>query len=345
MPVLPRSGDRGYQAMLTPEVSMMSPLYPLRFEPIYRRYLWGGRRLETVLSKRLGPGEDYAESWEICDREADQSVVTAGALVGTRLCDLVSQRGAELLGRHAPQARFPLLFKFIDAQKHLSVQVHPDDARAALLTPPDLGKTEAWVILAAEPGSSIYSGLKRGFDRQAFERELARGTCELCLHRFEPKAGDCLLLPAGMVHALGAGLVVAEIQQASDTTYRVFDWNRVGPDGKPRQLHIEQALEAIDYGLGPAQPQIPQATQNPHVSRLASCDKFVLDRWSFDSPQVLGGDNRCHLLAVLEGEVCVPDDPVGDPLRFGGTMLVPASTGPLILQPRGRTTLLCAYLP
>jgi mannose-6-phosphate isomerase len=323
----------------------MPPLYPLRFEPILRRYIWGGRRLETVLGKRLGGGEDYAESWEICDHGADQSVVTAGPLAGTRLCDLVSQRGDELLGRNSPQARFPLLFKFIDAHKPLSVQVHPDDARAALLTPPDLGKTEAWVILAAEPGSLIYAGLKRGFDRQAFERELARGTCELCLHRFEPQIGDCLLLPAGMIHALGAGLVVAEIQQASDTTYRVFDWNRVGPDGKPRQLHLEQSLEAIDYGLGPAQPQVPQATAEPHVSRLAACDKFILDRWVFDSPKQVGGDDRCYLLAVLEGEVAVQGDAGDGPLGVGGTMLLPAAIGSVRLEPRGPATLLCAYLP
>src|SRR5262249_18609030 len=153
-----------------------------------------------------------------------------------------------------------------------------------------------------------------GFDRPALERELSRGTCELCLHRFEPKPGDCLLLPAGMIHALGAGLVVAEIQQASDTTYRLFDWNRVGADGKPRQLHLEQALEASDYGLGPAQPQVPQSTAESHIKRLAACDKFVLDRWEFDSVQSIGGDDRCYLLAVVAGEVLVEGDPKSQPL-------------------------------
>src|SRR5690606_25050283 len=128
---------------------------------------------------------------------------------------------------HAPQPRFPLLFKLLDAQKTLSVQVHPDDRRAALLNPPDYGKTEAWVVLDAEPGSLIYAGLKRGFDRHALAREIARGTVELCLHRFEPQPGDCVFIPAGVVHALGTGLLIAEIQQSSDTTYRLFDWNRV----------------------------------------------------------------------------------------------------------------------
>ena len=153
------------------------------------------------------------------------------------------------------------MFKFLDAQKTLSVQVHPNDDQAARLDPPDLGKTEAWVVLAAEPGSRIYAGLKRGFDRHALEREVHRGTCELCLHSFEPQPGDCVFIPAGTVHALGAGLVVAEIQQASDTTFRLFDWNRVDRDGKPRPLHIRESLDTINYLRGQVQPQTPAATE------------------------------------------------------------------------------------
>ena len=217
----------------------MQPLYPLQFTPIFRHYVWGGRKLGTLLGKQIGQGNDYAESWELVDRGDDQSRVADGPLVGTTLGDLRADRGQELFGRHHPQSRFPLLFKFLDCEKMLSVQVHPDDAQAAQLTPPDFGKTEAWVVLAAEPNSVIYAGLKRGFDRHALEREVHRGTCELCLHRLEPKPGDCLFLPAGAVHALGAGLVIAEIQQTSDATFRLFDWNRLGADGKPRPLHVE----------------------------------------------------------------------------------------------------------
>ena len=149
----------------------MPELYPLRFQPIFRRYVWGGRRLESVLGKPLGEGGDYAESWEIVDHGDDQSVVTAGAFAGTTLNELVTTHGQELLGMHDPQARFPLLFKLLDAHRALSVQVHPDDTRAAKLDPPDLGKTEAWVVLHADPGSLIYAGLKRGFDREALARE------------------------------------------------------------------------------------------------------------------------------------------------------------------------------
>lgn len=319
-------------------------LYPLRFQPIYRRYIWGGRRLESVLGKQLADGGDYAESWEIVDHGKDQSVVAAGPLQGERLGNLVASRGAELFGRHWPQQRFPLLFKFLDAHRSLSLQVHPDDAMAAQLNPPDLGKTEAWVILHAEPGSLIYSGLKRGFDRPAIEREVNRGTIELCLHRVEPRVGDCLFIPAGTVHALGAGLVVAEIQQASDTTFRLFDWNRVGPDGNPRPLHVAQSLRAIDYQRGPVTPQIPQETDRPFVVRLVACDKFVLDRWELEQSEEIGGDNRFHIVAMLRGEIDVEGDPLGRPLRTGQTMLLPADRRTSLVA-RGKAVLLDAYLP
>ena len=323
----------------------MNALYPLRFRPIFRRYIWGGRRLETVLQKTLGPGDDYAESWEICDLGRDQSVVTAGPLEGLTLGRLVADAGPKILGRHHGQTRFPLLLKFLDAAKTLSVQVPPDDARAAKLDPPDMGKTEAWVVLAAEPGGTIYAGLKPGTDRDVLQQAIRNGTCDRQLHRFQPKPGDCVLLPAGTIHALGKGLLVAEIQQASNTTYRLFDWNRLGADGKPRTLHIEQGLEAVDFGQGPIEPQPPQPTDRPTVSRLAQCDKFILDRWRFDRPQPAGGDQRSHIISVLEGSVGVEGDPSEMTLSRGQTVLLSACLGQVRLTPQGRTMLLDAYLP
>lgn len=319
--------------------------YPLRFEPLFRRYLWGGRRLQTVLGKQIGEGDDYAESWEIVDHGPDQSVVMAGECAGKSLQDLVKESGQELFGRHHPQSQFPLLFKFLDAHHNLSVQVHPNDEQGQRLDPPDLGKTEAWVVLHAEPGSLVYAGLKRGFDRQAFEREVNRGTTELCLHRFEPHVGDCIFIPAGTVHALGAGLIIAEIQQASDTTFRVFDWNRVGPDGQPRPLHIEQALNVIDYATGPVAASQPLPTERSHVSRLVACDKFVLDRWEFDATQTIGGDDRCHILAILEGEMRVSGDPMDEPLTKGQALLLPAATDECRLITTAETQMLDMYLP
>ena len=332
----------------------MIPLYPLTFQPLLKRYLWGGRRLGTVLGKPLGEGGDYAESWEVVDHGKDQTIVASGSLAGMTLGELVRTRGAELFGKSAPQNRFPLLFKYLDSQRDLSVQVHPDDAAAARLDPPDLGKTEAWVILDALPGAKVYAGLVPGLDRAGLAREVAAGRTEQCLAWFEPRPGDCLFIPAGTVHALGAGLLVAEIQQASDTTYRLFDWNRVGLDGQPRQLHIEQAPRAIDYSATRIQPQTPQPTERPQVERLVACDKFVLDRWRVEPALLplplgegqgeglsIGGDERFHIVSVLEGQARLAELH----LSRGQTVLLPASLGAVPLLAKETCTLLDMYLP
>jgi mannose-6-phosphate isomerase len=322
-------------------INTMPPLEPLRFRPLFKEYVWGGRRLGTVLGKPIGDGDRYAESWEIVDHGADQSVVAEGPLAGKTLHELVIDDGTALFGRHHPQPQFPLLLKFLDAQLTLSVQVHPNDAQAARLDPPDLGKTEAWIVLAAEPGSKIYAGLQPGVDRARLERELAAGTCDHCLHQVEPRVGDCIFLEAGTVHALGEGILIAEIQQASNTTFRLFDWNRLDRDGKPRPLHIQESLDTIDYQRGPVAPQVPQPTDRPHVERLVACDKFVLDRWRFDAPEKCGGDDRCHIVANLEGEIRVHDQS----FVRGQSFLIPASCRDAIIEPRGHAVLLDMYLP
>lgn len=319
---------------------MDQPLYPLRFRPCFRRAVWGGRRLATLLQKPIGSELDYAESWEVVDHGDDQSVVAEGAYCGHTLHELIQSKGPDILGIHDSYQSFPLLFKFLDAHQPLSVQVHPNDEQAAQLDKPDLGKTEAWVILHAEPGSVLYAGLKRGFDRRSLEREVRRGTTELCLNRITPQTGDCFFIPAGVVHALGAGIVVAEIQQASDTTFRLFDWNRTGSDGRPRVLHVEQSLETINYDYGPVSAQQPQPTDNPRVQELVACDKFVLRRWQWHDRQTIGGDQRCRILAVLAGELRIERDPCPTPLRTGATALLPATIGPLELAPSGPVTML-----
>ncbi len=305
----------------------MTSLYPLRFRPIFRQYIWGGRRLETLLGKRLGEGEHYAESWEVVDHGADQSVVSAGPLAGRSLHELVERWGMELLGRAGERRdRFPLLLKFLDAQRDLSVQVHPDDTQAARLDPPDYGKTEAWYVIHADPGSRIYAGLKAGVDRSTFERAIADGRVVECLHVVEPKPGDCLFVPARTVHALGAGVLVAELQQSSDTTYRIYDWDRLGADGRPRELHIAQALEVIDFERGPIEPVTMPADAGDQV--LVRCSAFTwrcrrLGRRSasFQWPS----STSFHLLTVIDGSVRVSGDPTGEPLGRGQTMLIPAA--------------------
>jgi mannose-6-phosphate isomerase len=317
--------------------------YLLRFEPIFRRYLWGGRRLSTLLGKAIGAGGDYAESWEVVDHGADQSVVASGPPTGRTLADIARDYRDDLFGRHADQEHYPLLFKFLDCNRTLSVQVHPNDDQAALLEPPDLGKTEAWVVLHADPGSKIYAGLRPGVTRSSLATAIEAGGVEECLHAFEAQAGDCVFIPAGTVHALGAGLVIAEIQQASDTTFRLFDWNRVDASSKPRPLHVEQSLETIDYARGPVAPQQPQ-TISPGRERLVECNKFTLDRCTIDAPTSIGGDDRCHLLAVIAGAVDVPGE--SEPtLALGATALLPAAAGRRELWPQGRAVVLDIVLP
>jgi mannose-6-phosphate isomerase len=305
-------------------------LPPLPLQPVYRRYLWGGRRFATSLGRQLPAGDDFAESWELVDRGADQSVVAAGPLAGQTLGKLVRERGPELLGRHAPQAEFPLLFKFLDARLDLSMQVHPDDERAARLPVPDRGKTEAWYVVDAAAGSRIYAGLAAGVGRAELAAALRGGRVDEVVHSFPARPGDCVYIPAGTVHAIGAGLLVAEIQQSSDVTYRLHDWGRVGPDGRPRQLHVEAGLEAATR-TGPVDPVRPQPTADPAVHRLVTSTAFLFDevrpdpaaggRWR------VGGDDACHFLAVLDGNVRLADHWGLPPLGRGSCLLVPASAG------------------
>ncbi len=326
---------------------------PLRFRPLLRRYVWGGRRLGTLLRKPTGE-EPCAESWEFCDRGADQTRLAPGFLAGQTLGNLVQENGRWLLGRHHPRPRFPLLLKFLDAASRLSLQVHPDDARAARLVPPDCGKTEAWYVLEADPGSVIFAGLKPTFDRAALARRLDEGNVESCLARFEPRPGDCYFLPSGMVHALGGGLLIAELQQPSDVTYRLWDWGRLGPDGQPRPLHVAAGLEAIDDTLGPA--SVRGATNGAADSSQASsnrttlirCPQFVWDRWTVGQPAELVVDDRCHLLAVVQGAVELPEFPRVGRLERGDTLLVPAALSRMSLVPAAASdsaVVLDAYLP
>jgi mannose-6-phosphate isomerase len=221
-------------------------LYPLTFQPRFKERVWGGRELERLYRKLLPPGVPIGESWEVCDRPGDVSVIANGPLAGHDLHWLMEHHAAELLGPAKAQAgRFPLLVKILDAREKLSLQVHPPANQA-----PRLGgesKTEMWYIAEAAPGAEIYAGLKRGVTREEFERKLGTSAVAECFHNVGVRAGDAMFLPSGRVHALGAGLVIFEIQQNSDTTYRVFDWDRVGLDGRPRALHLPESLASIDF--------------------------------------------------------------------------------------------------
>ncbi|MDG3002660.1 type I phosphomannose isomerase catalytic subunit [Paludisphaera mucosa] len=324
------------------------PLEPLAFTPILRRLVWGGRRLGALMGKPIGEGDDYAESWEVADYKDAVSVVRDGPLAGTSLRDLVADRPAELFGRRreAP-SQFPLLVKILDARESLSVQVHPDDALGRELVA-DNGKTEAWVVLAAEPGALIYAGLRAGVGREDLERGIRSGEVEPLLHRFEPKIGDCVLVEAGTVHAIGAGVMLAEVQQMSDATFRVFDWNRVDAQGRPRELHIDQALRSIDFDRGPVDPIVtsPLVLEDGDVLEpLARCKYFELERLTIETPAEVGRDDRFTILMVLDGEIRVRR-PAGDrPFRRGETVLLPAAIGPTMIFPVGRAVVLACQQP
>jgi mannose-6-phosphate isomerase len=320
-------------------------MYPLRFEPLFRRYLWGGRRLAEFLNKPIGDAS-AAESWEIVDHGDDQSVVKFGDLTGQSLRQLIAEQGGRLLGEplsarlSSPelppylQNRFPLLLKFLDANRPLSVQVHPDDRFAATLTPPDLGKTEAWYVLHADPGARIFAGLKAGVTKTDFLEASERDDIESTLHSFEPQQGDCVFIRAGTMHAIGGGLLIAEIQQASDTTFRVYDWGRVDQDGQPRPLHLKQALEATDFGLGPVHPEQPTTLGSAAVETLVDCEKFVMNRARLDDPMEIGGDGRFRILAVTSGSLTAVGDPSNQPLNLGDTVLLPACLAKTKLIPQ-----------
>ena len=222
-------------------------LYPFTFHPISKERVWGGREMERLFGKKLPAGRLIGESWEISDRPNDESVIANGKFAGKNLHWLMENFPRELLGNMKPATgnRFPWLCKILDAREKLSLQVHPPAGKAAELKGEP--KTEIWFIADAAPGAELFVGFKRGVTRAEFEKKIQTGKVAECFHRIPVRAGDVMFLPSGRVHAIGAGLVIFEIQQNSDTTYRVFDWNRTGLDGKPRELHVAQSLASIDF--------------------------------------------------------------------------------------------------
>lgn len=320
---------------------------PLQFEPLLKRIRWGGRRLGSVLGKPIGPEWDYAESWEICDHGNDQSVVAAGPFQGWTLQRLLRDRSQELLGRQADWNQFPLLIKFLDAHDRLSVQVHPDDAKAKRYDPRENGKTEAWVIVSAEPGSRIYAGLRPGVDAAALRAAIENVTVEECLHSTEVKPGECYFIPAGTVHALAEGIVLAEVQQSSDLTFRLYDWGRMGTDGKPRPLHLEQSLECTDFSRGPVAAATPVAVAGADhpCEELVRCPYFAIRRHTGRQPFELPQANRCSILMQVGGTLRLESPGGSDRMVLGETRLVPASAHPVRCVPESEMTLLEAFVP
>ena len=313
-------------------------MHPLRFEPIIKQLIWGGKRLGSLLHKPIGNAPFSGESWEVSDHRSDVSVVAEGALSGTTLRDLIHHRKEDLLGKaftHLEQ--FPLLVKYIDARETLSVQVHPNDEQGHRLAN-DNGKTETWIVVDAEPGSVIYVGLNEGITREMFIDAIATGEVEPLLHKIPAVVGDCILVPAGIVHAIGAGVMVAEIQQMSNATFRVFDWNRLDADGKPRDLHISQALESINFEAGPVNPirGVSEPVPGGTKQRLSHTEYFSLHRFDLDGTIKIGRDDRFTIVMALDGEIDVRSADYSLILRQGETLLLPACLNVCDVSPVAR---------
>ena len=296
---------------------------PLTFRPVLKRIRWGGRRLGTVLGKPIGEHGDYAESWEVVDHGNDQSVVDGGPYDGRTLAELVADHETELFGRElGGRKQFPLLIKFLDATDRLSVQVHPGDEMARRIDPAENGKTEAWVIMDAEPGAVLYAGLRDGVDESALRSALTEDRVADVLHTVEVARGDCLFIPAGTVHAIGEGVLLAEVQQSSDLTFRLSDWGRVGSDGRPRELHVEQSIEATNFARGPIDPQTPQPDGDAEY--LCGCGYFVIRRRRGGADHTVR-PGECHVLIGLEGDGRVTTSGGEYDCSKGRTVVVPAA--------------------
>ncbi|HEX4146023.1 MAG TPA: type I phosphomannose isomerase catalytic subunit [Pirellulales bacterium] len=311
---------------------------PLVFTPYARPQIWGERRLERHLGKRLPPGT-FGEAWELSAHPHHVSRVAEGAHTGSPLDELWRRHGRDLVGpRGKLPEQFPLLIKYLDCHLQLSVQVHPNDALAARLRPGEQGKTEAWVILSAEPDARIYAGLRPGITPADLRRHLEQGTVDECLHSFVPQPGDCLFLPAGTVHGVGGGVLMAEVQQSSDATFRLFDWNRLGPDGKPRELHVEESLAAIDWNAGPTGPVRSAPLEGlPGQVRgvsIVECPYFKLTRFTTHEPWPMPYAGEMSIWMILAGETKLAgENGYSRQFHKGETVLIPATSGPLTWQP------------
>ena len=327
-------------------------MYPLKFKPILKSIVWGGDKIAPYKGIETGQ-EHIGESWELSGVPGSESVVANGTWAGQSIARLVATHQGRLVGEHVYAAtgdEFPLLVKFIDALSDLSIQVHPDDALAAARHNGSKGKTEMWYVVDAEPGAHLFAGLSRAITPEEYEARVADGTITEVLARHDVKAGDVFFLPAGRIHAICGGCFIAEIQQTSDITYRIYDYGRPGLDGKPRPLHTDLAKEAIDYTVYPSY-RTPYTPVKDAAIELVSCPYFTTSLYDLDRPlnNDLSGLDSFLVVMCLSGRGTLQDaEPVpgadGRPgptkghltdIRQGETILIPATSTGLTFTPDG----------
>ena len=314
----------------------MTSFYPLTFHPIYQTKVWGGRRLSTLFKRQLPPGENIGESWEISDRPDAASIVENGEFAGLSLSSLREKYPEELFGEQVDEYRdrFPLLLKFIDAEEPLSLQVHPD-SRYALKYENDLGKAEAWYIVDAMPGASITRGFKAGVTRDKALRAINKDQLENIVDTFEVDRGDAIFISPGTIHGIGSGVVLAEIQQNSDVTYRAYDYHRLGTNNKPRQLHTDKATEVLSF-RDPGSPKVKSLKIDPLHYKITVCDHFSLYKYDFREPIHEYSINRFRILSNIEGHgTIISPEGLFEDVEFhpGTSILIPAAVVDYSLVP------------
>jgi mannose-6-phosphate isomerase len=324
-------------------------LYPLRFEPIYQYRLWGGRRLSGLLSAPLPGDGPIGEAWVLSDRSDHQSLVADGPLKGQTLGQVMEQFREQLIGKLSSRfSRFPLLLKFLDAHEMLSVQVHPSDAHPELIPAGDTAKTEAWVVIDAEKGSHIYAGLRSGTTASNLRQSLADGTIADHLVSISPKPGDAVFIPAGTVHTLGNDVVVFEVQQNSDVTFRLYDWGHIDTETKePRPLQVDQAFACIGFGASDSGLVTPcvETTTPVKRERLFDCHAFLLWRVHGQVPFTVGAKAEPRVLVGIAGSGQIMHNGTPYAVSKGDVWLLSAEAGECAFQPSGEVTLLEIAIP
>ncbi len=323
-------------------------LYPIKFTPIAKETIWGGNKLKTVLSKKFSSQKQIGESWEISGVKNDISIVANGHLKGESLNKLIIDLGARLLGDKVYQRfgnEFPLLIKFIDANDALSIQVHPDD-ELAKERHDSFGKTEMWYVLDAEKDANLIVGFNQEVDKKIYQQKLDEGKLEDILNAEKVENGSCYFIPAGRVHAIGKGILLTEIQQTSDITYRMYDWNRVDKMGNSRELHTEQAVDAIDFTAEKAYAT-SYAREINKSTNLATCNYFTTNRLAFDKEQNQNYSSLDSFIIYicLDGEFEIElKGQEKTRVKKGDSILIPAELNNLTLVPLGKAECLEVYI-
>ncbi len=321
---------------------------PLFLEPLYFSYVWGAPIEESWVISRFGrqtpPGLDrIAESWEIValDAELSNKLLNTQEPAST-LYEVLLHNPRTILGTSGSLTKLPIIVKYLDVFERLSVQVHPDDATAERLGFGPSGKSEVWVVLDADPNARIWAGFAKQVSRADVEEAIRSGELVSLLQEYTPRPGDCYFFPPGTVHAAQGHLLIAEVQDASQLTFRIFDWNRIGTGGQPRPLHIAEALEAIDYRQGPIRPvSLYDEKRTSGALRLPSGPKFLLAHWRIQSPVTLTSEGRFLVISLLEGKLRVSGGSFEMTAGPGQTFLIPASVSSVSLSPIGGTAPAC----